>query len=67
MYIIYIYISVVLTDAGRFGDALKKHEKLLRFVRSRDFFHPTQGRGLRAYDICLCNIIVARTTYISRY
>lgn len=34
------YIYIVTAAAGRFGDALKKHEKLLHFGRREDFFRP---------------------------
>jgi len=31
---------IVTAAASRFGDALKKHEKLLHFGRRGDFFRP---------------------------
>lgn len=37
-YICICIIYIVTAAAGRFGDALKKHEKLLHFGRRGDFF-----------------------------
>jgi len=43
---------IVTSAAGRFGDALKKHEKLLRFGRRGDFFRPRPRlRATCVYDI----------------